>query len=116
MEKNWLVSVGFYERNGGYEDSCSWSKEYGPYSQEDAERIASQLNEKRNDKHHFFHLFSGAVARMLEAKDFDGIFADIKSETEKHLGPIPSRAESRNYKRQLRERKKNKTARYRCPW
>jgi len=110
MEKHWVVSVGFFLDQGGYE-SCSWSKEYGPYCQEEAERIASQLNEKRNMKHHFFHLFSGATAEMREAKDFDGIFADVKSEVEKHLGSPPTRAESRDYKRQLRERKKNKAPR-----
>ena len=113
MEKNWTVKVGFVQVSGGEDVVEDWTKEYGPYTQEDAERLASQLNEKTNYNHHTFRLFAGARAQEHELKDINGILADINSEIDRYLGPLPTRDILRRMKRERRELARDKTPRRR---
>ncbi len=101
MENNHVVVISFFEDDGAF--GFSKREEYGPYSKEEAERMASHLTEvgKQLRGGVFKTFFVGASAIMLEPKGVEEILDAIKG-IEAINGPLPTPAEIQKEKERQR--------------
>ena len=81
MEKNWAVAVKHVNDEGEYGDT--WHIHYGPYSQEDASRITSRLNEMISATYPWASFQASASTIELKAKTVEEIFEAIQVELKK---------------------------------